>query len=77
MSRSLLALIVVLGVASPAAAQIYSWRDADGKLAKYRPATRDDVAAVLVDPHGFLILSYPAGYDGNLLKKDLARLIKG
>ncbi len=32
MSRSLLALIVVLGVASPAAAQIYSWRDADGKL---------------------------------------------
>lgn len=52
-------------------------RDADEKLAKYRPATRDDVAAVLVDPHGFLILSYPAGYDGNLLKKDLARLIKG
>ena len=32
MYRSLLALIVVLGVASPAAAQIYSWRDADGKL---------------------------------------------
>ena len=30
--RSLLVLIVVLGVASPAAAQIYSWRDADGKL---------------------------------------------
>ena len=32
MFRSLLALIVVLGVASPAVAQIYSWRDADGKL---------------------------------------------
>ena len=32
MFRSLLLLTVVLGVASPAAAQIYSWRDADGKL---------------------------------------------
>ena len=30
--RSLLIVTVVLGVASPAAAQIYSWRDADGKL---------------------------------------------
>ena len=30
--RSLLALTVLLSVASPAAAQIYSWRDADGRL---------------------------------------------
>lgn len=30
--RSLLILAVVLSAASPAAAQIYSWRDADGKL---------------------------------------------
>jgi soluble lytic murein transglycosylase-like protein len=30
--RSLLILTVVLGTVSPAAAQIYSWRDADGKL---------------------------------------------
>jgi len=30
--RNLLALTIVLGVASPAAAQIYSWRDTDGKL---------------------------------------------
>jgi soluble lytic murein transglycosylase-like protein len=30
--RSLLSLTVVLCIASPAAAQIYSWRDADGKL---------------------------------------------
>ncbi len=30
--RSLLVLTVVLCAASPAAAQIYSWRDADGKL---------------------------------------------
>ena len=51
-------------------------RDADAKLAKLRPLGADDVAAVLVDPHGFLVLSYPAGYDANLLRKDLARLIK-
>ena len=30
--RRLLILVVVLGCASPAAAQIYSWRDDDGKL---------------------------------------------
>src|SRR5918993_5242998 len=30
--RCLLILTVVLGTSSPAAAQIYSWRDADGKL---------------------------------------------
>ena len=30
--RSLLSLIVVLGLASPAAAQIYTWRDASGRL---------------------------------------------
>ena len=52
-------------------------RDADEKLATYRPVKSDDVAAVLVDPHGFLILTYPVGYDANLLRKDLARLIKG
>ena len=52
-------------------------RDADGKLSDLRPATADEVSAALVDPHGFLILSYPAGYDGSLLRKDLARLIKG
>lgn len=52
-------------------------RDANEKLAHLRPTASDDVAAVLVDPHGFLILSYPAGYNGSLLRKDLARLIKG
>jgi hypothetical protein len=52
-------------------------RDTDDKLAPFRPTQSDDVSAVLVDPHGFLILEYPAGYDGNLLRKDLARLIKG
>jgi hypothetical protein len=74
--------VVVLDANVPASAieamkPVERARDADEKLATYRPAASDDVAAVLVDPHGFLILSYPAGYDGNLLKKDLARLIKG
>ncbi len=32
MIRNLVVVIVVLGFASPAAAQIYSWRDADGRL---------------------------------------------
>ncbi len=32
MFRSIFILTVVLGMASPAAAQIYTWRDADGKL---------------------------------------------
>ena len=31
-SRGLLALVIVTALASPAAAQIYSWRDVDGKL---------------------------------------------
>jgi soluble lytic murein transglycosylase-like protein len=30
--RSLIGLLIVLGTVSPAAAQIYSWRDANGKL---------------------------------------------
>ena len=51
-------------------------RDSDAKLASLRPTGTDNVAAVLVDPHGFLVLSYPAGYDANLMRKDLARLIK-
>ena len=51
--------------------------DVDAKLADLSPATPDDVAVALVDPHGFLILHYPAKYNGNLLRKDLARLIKG
>ena len=51
--------------------------DADAKLSDLRPASSDDVAVALVDPHGFLVLTYAPGYDGNLLRKDLARLIKG
>jgi hypothetical protein len=52
-------------------------RDADARLADLRPAAADEVAVALADPHGFLVLRYPVGYDGNGLRKDLARLIKG
>ena len=51
-------------------------RDVDGRLAAFRPKNPDEVSAVLIDPHGFLILSYPVDYDANRLRKDLARLIK-
>lgn len=74
--------VVVLDATLPANAlesmkPVERARDVDEKLSTFRPTNNDDVAAVLVDPHGFVILSYPAGYDGNLLRKDLARLIKG
>ncbi|WP_395679425.1 hypothetical protein [Dokdonella sp.] len=52
-------------------------RDADGALAALRPAGVDEVAVAFADPHGFLVLRYPIGYDGNKLRKDLARVIKG
>jgi hypothetical protein len=51
-------------------------RDPDAKLAGLRPSSADDVTAAFADPHGFLVLRYPDHYDGNLLRKDLARLIK-
>ncbi|MEP7044745.1 MAG: hypothetical protein ABI843_16885 [Dokdonella sp.] len=51
-------------------------RDPDAKLASLRPSGADEVVAAFADPHGFLVLRYPLGYDGNLLRKDLARLIK-
>jgi len=52
-------------------------RDADAKLASLRPPQADSIAVAFADPHGFLVLRYPVGYDGNLLRKDLARVIKG
>lgn len=51
-------------------------RDVDGKLAALRPDGADEVAVAFADPHGFLALRYAAGYDANLLRKDLARLVK-
>lgn len=51
-------------------------RDVDGRLASLRPAVADQVAVAFADPHGFLVLRYPVGYDANKLRKDLARLVK-
>ena len=42
--RNFLIITVVLGVAAPAAAQIYSWRDADGKLVLSDKPRADDQA---------------------------------
>jgi len=35
-----------------------------------------DIEVWLVDPHGYLVLHYPAGFDPNGLRRDLSRLIK-
>jgi hypothetical protein len=73
--------VVVLGdidVAAIAAMKpVTRARDADARLAALRPTGTDEVAVAFADPHGFLVLRYPVGYDGNKLRKDLARLIKG
>jgi soluble lytic murein transglycosylase-like protein len=50
--RSLLALAIVLGLASPAAAQIYSWRDADGKLVLSDKPRPDRGAQTTYEVHG-------------------------
>lgn len=51
--------------------------DAGKVLASLHPTATDDIAVAFADPHGFLVLRYPPGYDGNGLRKDLARLVKG
>ncbi len=51
-------------------------RDVDEKFTDVRPTAADQVAVAFVDPHGFLVLRYPVGYDASKLRKDLARLIK-
>jgi len=51
-SRSLLALVFVIGVSSPAAAQIYSWTDADGKLVLSDKPRPDRGAQTTYEVHG-------------------------
>ncbi|MGA9421217.1 MAG: hypothetical protein WBW61_02580 [Rhodanobacteraceae bacterium] len=51
-------------------------RDPDRTLTRFRARAADSVAAVLVDPNGFAILTYAAGYDGTGMRKDLARVVK-
>lgn len=50
--RSALFLAFVLGVASPTAAQIYSWRDADGKLVLSDKPRPDEGAQTTYEVHG-------------------------
>ena len=50
--RSLLVFTVLLGVASPAAAQIYSWRDADGKMVLSDKPRADNGAQTTYAVHG-------------------------
>jgi len=73
--------VVVLGDVDAAALAtmkpVTHARDADARLAALRPSGADEVAVAFADPHGFLVLRYPVGYDGNKLRKDLARVIKG
>lgn len=51
-------------------------RDDAGRLAAFRPARADSLAAVLVEPDGTALTAYPAGYDAELLLKDLQKAIK-
>ena len=73
--------ILVLGAPiAPAAlaalAPVTTATDADGRLANLLPTAPNQVAAAFADPNGNLVLRYPVGYDGNELRKDLARLIR-
>ena len=52
MKRNLLALAIVIGFSSPAAAQIYSWRDADGKLVLSDTPRPDQGPQVTYEVHG-------------------------
>ena len=52
MKLSLLALGIVLCLASPAAAQIYSWRDVDGKLVLSDKPRPDQGAQATYEVHG-------------------------
>lgn len=51
-SRSFLALLIVIGVSSPAVAQIYSWRDVDGKLVLSDKPRPDTGSQATYDVHG-------------------------
>ena len=50
--RRLFILAIVLGVASPAAAQIYSWRDSDGKLVVSDTPRAGDGPQTTYEVHG-------------------------
>ncbi len=58
-------------------APLFTARGEPAALAALRPKAGDDLAAAIVDPRGFLVLRYPAGYDARGLRKDLAKLVRG
>lgn len=73
-------VVVVADVADAALAPlepVERARDPQHRLDRWRPSTPDALAVVFADPHGYVVLHYPSGYDGNRLRKDLARVIKG
>ena len=51
-------------------------RDADGKLAAWRPGAPDSVSALLVESDGTALARYPAGFDPAGLLRDLRKVIK-
>lgn len=50
--------------------------DRQGRLASFRPATPDSVAALLVESDGTALSLYPAGFDPSGLRKDLQKVIR-
>ncbi|NUR23275.1 hypothetical protein [Frateuria sp.] len=51
-------------------------RDADDKLAAFRPTGADSVSALLVESNGTALAYYPAGFDGTGLMRDMHKVIK-
>ena len=51
-------------------------RDADDKLAAFRPTGTDSVSALLVESNGTALAYYPAGFDGTGLLRDMHKVIK-
>jgi hypothetical protein len=72
--------VVVIGDLAPDALAdlkpVRHARDDAATLASLRPTAPDSVAVAFADPHGFLVLRYAVGYDGNKLRRDLERVIK-
>lgn len=51
-------------------------RDADDRLARFRPAEPDRVSALLVESNGTVLSYYPAGFDGTGLMRDVIKVVK-
>ena len=49
--------------------------DPNRYFVNWRPQQADTLAVALIDPNGQAVLRYPAGFDANGLRKDVARLI--